>query len=295
MWRSAQRRRRCARCPACREDGCEIWLKDDGAFGDGGWGGNKVRKLEWILARRAPPRRADDPDVRRTGHELGPGHRPVRPRARPARGAGAGRPAGRRSRPRAAGAAARVGSGAAPHPQPGRAPSRRSRGSCCATVRERAALPAAGRRLVARRRARLRRGGPARSPSRSRAASCPSRRTSWSRSARAARPRGWRSGCGWRVCGRGCWAWSSTTSSVSIRADPRAGAPQREAYCAAAAPISAAARAAGRDSPRSAAGSAPATGTARPRARPRHARRSSGRDCGSTPSTRPRRWRRCCL
>lgn len=26
-----------------------IWLKDDGAFGSGGWGGNKVRKLEWIL------------------------------------------------------------------------------------------------------------------------------------------------------------------------------------------------------------------------------------------------------
>lgn len=26
-----------------------LWLKDDGAFGDGGWGGNKVRKLEWLL------------------------------------------------------------------------------------------------------------------------------------------------------------------------------------------------------------------------------------------------------
>ncbi len=25
------------------------WVKDDGAFGDGPWGGNKVRKLEWIL------------------------------------------------------------------------------------------------------------------------------------------------------------------------------------------------------------------------------------------------------
>ena len=34
--------------------GLELWIKDDGAFGDGGWGGNKVRKLEWILpeARR---------------------------------------------------------------------------------------------------------------------------------------------------------------------------------------------------------------------------------------------------
>jgi D-cysteine desulfhydrase len=26
-----------------------LWLKDDGMFGDGGWGGNKVRKLEWLL------------------------------------------------------------------------------------------------------------------------------------------------------------------------------------------------------------------------------------------------------
>jgi D-cysteine desulfhydrase len=26
-----------------------LWVKDDGAFGDGPWGGNKVRKLEWIL------------------------------------------------------------------------------------------------------------------------------------------------------------------------------------------------------------------------------------------------------
>jgi D-cysteine desulfhydrase len=30
-------------------DGVEVWLKDEGAFGDGPWGGNKVRKLEWIL------------------------------------------------------------------------------------------------------------------------------------------------------------------------------------------------------------------------------------------------------
>jgi D-cysteine desulfhydrase len=27
----------------------EVWLKDDGAYGDGGWGGNKVRKLEWLI------------------------------------------------------------------------------------------------------------------------------------------------------------------------------------------------------------------------------------------------------
>lgn len=26
-----------------------FWLKDEAGFGDGGWGGNKVRKLEWII------------------------------------------------------------------------------------------------------------------------------------------------------------------------------------------------------------------------------------------------------
>ncbi|HEU4738252.1 MAG TPA: pyridoxal-phosphate dependent enzyme [Solirubrobacterales bacterium] len=29
--------------------GLGIWVKDDGAFGSGGWGGNKVRKLEWLI------------------------------------------------------------------------------------------------------------------------------------------------------------------------------------------------------------------------------------------------------
>ena len=36
--------------------GLGIWVKDDGAFGSGGWGGNKVRKLEWLI-----------PDARRRG------------------------------------------------------------------------------------------------------------------------------------------------------------------------------------------------------------------------------------
>ncbi len=27
----------------------EVWLKDESLFGDGGWGGNKVRKLEWLI------------------------------------------------------------------------------------------------------------------------------------------------------------------------------------------------------------------------------------------------------
>ncbi|MFV8317788.1 1-aminocyclopropane-1-carboxylate deaminase/D-cysteine desulfhydrase [Mycobacterium sp. 23] len=29
--------------------GPALWIKDDGAYGNGGWGGNKVRKLEWLL------------------------------------------------------------------------------------------------------------------------------------------------------------------------------------------------------------------------------------------------------
>jgi D-cysteine desulfhydrase len=29
--------------------GAELWLKDESGFGDGSWGGNKVRKLEWII------------------------------------------------------------------------------------------------------------------------------------------------------------------------------------------------------------------------------------------------------
>lgn len=39
-------------------EGTNLWLKDDGAYGDGGWGGNKVRKLEWLL-----------PDVNRRGRQ----------------------------------------------------------------------------------------------------------------------------------------------------------------------------------------------------------------------------------
>ncbi len=29
--------------------GPSLWIKDDGRYGNGGWGGNKVRKLEWLL------------------------------------------------------------------------------------------------------------------------------------------------------------------------------------------------------------------------------------------------------
>lgn len=29
--------------------GTELWVKDESRFGDGAWGGNKVRKLEWII------------------------------------------------------------------------------------------------------------------------------------------------------------------------------------------------------------------------------------------------------
>jgi D-cysteine desulfhydrase len=30
-------------------EGVELWVKDESRFGDGGWAGNKVRKLEWII------------------------------------------------------------------------------------------------------------------------------------------------------------------------------------------------------------------------------------------------------
>lgn len=36
--------------------GLGIWVKEDAAFGSGGWGGNKVRKLEWLI-----------PDAKRRG------------------------------------------------------------------------------------------------------------------------------------------------------------------------------------------------------------------------------------
>lgn len=36
--------------------GLGIWVKEDGRFGSGGWGGNKVRKLEWLI-----------PDAKRRG------------------------------------------------------------------------------------------------------------------------------------------------------------------------------------------------------------------------------------
>lgn len=36
--------------------GLGVWVKEDGVFGSGGWGGNKVRKLEWLI-----------PDARRRG------------------------------------------------------------------------------------------------------------------------------------------------------------------------------------------------------------------------------------
>jgi D-cysteine desulfhydrase len=35
--------------PVRKLPGLGIWVKEDGAFGSGGWGGNKVRKLEWLI------------------------------------------------------------------------------------------------------------------------------------------------------------------------------------------------------------------------------------------------------
>ena len=42
------------RLPSELVGGAEVWVKDESTYGNGGWGGNKVRKLEWILpeARR---------------------------------------------------------------------------------------------------------------------------------------------------------------------------------------------------------------------------------------------------
>ncbi len=36
----------------------DLWLKDEGPYGDGGWGGNKIRKLEWLI-----------PDAKRQGRK----------------------------------------------------------------------------------------------------------------------------------------------------------------------------------------------------------------------------------
>jgi D-cysteine desulfhydrase len=35
--------------PVRELSGLGVWVKEDGRFGSGGWGGNKVRKLEWLL------------------------------------------------------------------------------------------------------------------------------------------------------------------------------------------------------------------------------------------------------
>ena len=37
------------RLPGLSDGPAEVWLKDESVFGDGGWGGNKVRKLEWLI------------------------------------------------------------------------------------------------------------------------------------------------------------------------------------------------------------------------------------------------------
>ena len=42
--------------PVRELSGLGVWVKEDGAFGSGGWGGNKVRKLEWLI-----------PDAKRRG------------------------------------------------------------------------------------------------------------------------------------------------------------------------------------------------------------------------------------
>ena len=183
-----------------------MWLKDDGRYGDGPWGGNKVRKLEWIL-----------PDARRSGREtiltfgaLGTNHglatalyarehglrvalalvdQPlddhVRAQLERLRGSGATLHFTHDKARTVIGGA--VADGAAP------------------------ALPAPGGRLVAGRCARLRRGRAGAGRPRSPRASCPSPRRWWWRSAPAAPRRGWRSGSSWPVFAAGSSAsWSTT-------------------------------------------------------------------------------------
>jgi D-cysteine desulfhydrase len=41
------------------EGGAAVWVKDESGFGDGGWGGNKVRKLEWLLPEAVRRGRTD--------------------------------------------------------------------------------------------------------------------------------------------------------------------------------------------------------------------------------------------
>ena len=141
-----------ARCASCATG---LWVKDESGYGTL-WGGNKVRKLEFIL-----------PDAKRRGkrtiltfgalgHQPRPGHRAVRARAGPAVRDRAGRPAGGRPRACPARAPARLGRDAALHPHQGA----HGRGGAVAAGCASPALRPARRRLVARGRPRLRGGRP---------------------------------------------------------------------------------------------------------------------------------------
>lgn len=44
--------------PELGDASVDIWLKDEGVFGNGGWGGNKVRKLEWLIPEAKRRRRS---------------------------------------------------------------------------------------------------------------------------------------------------------------------------------------------------------------------------------------------
>ena len=135
-----------------------LWLKDDVALRRRLWGGNKVRKLEWILPDAKRRGKAHDPHLRGAGDQPRPGHRALRPRAGTALRDRAGGPARRRPRARAARAAARLAARRCTSPTPRRAPwSRCAVAAALATGRPTCCRPGGS---SPRGRARLRRGGP---------------------------------------------------------------------------------------------------------------------------------------
>ena len=207
--------------------GPEVWLKDDGAYG-APHGGNKVRKLEWIL-----------PDVEARGRRtivtvggLATNHglatavwgreRGLRTalalvdqplddaRAQP----GGAHPALRRTRLPDPREVPHLSGGALDTP----APHGSSQPAGCRTSCPWEGRPPWVAWATSRARSNWR--------SRSRAVTSPSPRTSSWRSGRAARRRAWPPGFGSPACAPAWWAWSSTTALRSTpgrsRAWPRA-------------------------------------------------------------------------
>ena len=189
--------------------GPEVWLKDDGAYG-APHGGNKVRKLEWILPDVEARGRRTIVTVGGLAHEPRAGHGGLGARAGAAHGACAGRPAARRSRAQPGGAHPALGCARLPDPRevPHLSGGALDTPAPHGPPRPPAALLPDRRRVLAARLPGLRGGRAGTGASRSRAASCPSPRTSSWRSGRAARRRAWRRAFGSPACAPAWWAWS---------------------------------------------------------------------------------------